>query len=293
MPKSVLRSRVLLLRYHSIPDREAKMRQLPQFLGSLTMSLLLSGAIAAGCGRADRGSTGTRASTPPVTPTSATLEEGLSEVEILVDRGNRLVATDKGAAIELLTEAIRKDPSHQRARSVRGLLLAELNRDDEAFEDAEYLREHRSLLAGTIATVLRLKSAQYVKDGNQLLAAEDANSALAKFETAIRFHTEGAAGYAGRGRVRVRQGQLTDAESDFTRALQLDAESWAAFVGRGELRIAQGDHARALEDLNRAIQLAPNESGSYRIRSKAFALKGDSTAAEQDLRTADRIDSER
>ena len=134
---------------------------------------------------------------------------------------------------------------------------------------------------------------QYIADGEKSLAAGDVNAALAKFQSAIKFHPEHAGGYAGRGRVFVVQDKLSEAETDLTRALQLDADSWMALLGRGELRIAQGDHARALEDLNRAVQLAPNESILYRVRSKALGLSGDATAADQDLKTASRLGAEK
>lgn len=100
---------------------------------------------------------------------------------------------------------------------------------------------------------------QYIADGEKSLAAGDVDVALAKFQSAIKFHPEHAGGYAGRGRVFVVQDKLSEAETD----------------------------------LNRAVQLAPNEGILYRVRSKALGLSGDATAADQDLKTASRIDSEK
>lgn len=84
--------------------------------------------------------------------------------------------------------------------------------------------------------------------------------AAAAYTDAIRLDTGDGGALVALGKLRVRLGQLRDAEELFTAAIRFRGHASEAYFERGKLRRAQGREAQAVADLESAANLAPDDA---------------------------------
>jgi predicted O-linked N-acetylglucosamine transferase (SPINDLY family) len=147
---------------------------------------------------------------------------------------------------------IRLKPGDATALVERGLTLALAGRGDEAeaaFRDALALDPgHVDALAGV---------------SRSLLAAHDADGAIAELDRGIR-HAPGLARlHMLRGLLNQKRGRMADAQSDFRRAIELEPSDPQAYFSMGTFLLKVERHVEAVLFLEHAARLAPDMVDCY------------------------------
>lgn len=84
-------------------------------------------------------------------------------------------------------------------------------------------------------------------------------------------------------------GKVAKAIAVLSQTIRLNSSLWQAYEYRGRLRISQGDYSEALEDLSEAIRLAPQERHLYFLRAQVYDNLGENILAQHDYETAYRL----
>ena len=209
------------------------------------------------------------------------------------NRGNDLRNTDKQAAINAYTEAIRLEPSLDVAYFNRALTYSELGRDKEAVADSKVLADRNSECAGRLRTLFGTLPGAYVSLGNHAFKAGDFRLALEKYDAALIYDPKCADAHVGRGVIFGQQGKIPEAISEYNRAIALDARSAVAYHNRGEAYLAQSQFREAVADFTKAIELDPGEPSGYTKRAEAFKGLHDKVRAKKDREMASRLEGKR
>ena len=126
--------------------------------------------------------------------------------------------------------------------------------------------------------------------GYEALSKGDWDTALARFDEAIRAEPRNAVAYQGRGVTYGMRGDLDLAIVELTKAMQLDPTDATAYRNRGAAYLFKGDYDRAIADCDEAIRRNLRDSTTYNNRGFAYLRKGNVEKAISDLTEAIRLD---
>ena len=91
--------------------------------------------------------------------------------------------------------------------------------------------------------------------GNAEYAKGDLDSAIAKYDLAIKFDPNYSVAYSDRGNAFRSKGDFDKAIADYDQAIRLDPKYADAYNNRGEAYLKKGDADHAMADFDRAIEL--------------------------------------
>jgi tetratricopeptide (TPR) repeat protein len=115
----------------------------------------------------------------------------------------------------------------------------------------------------------------------------DSDSALRRYNEAIKIDPKLALAYYGRGiLLATRERAYRRAIADFDKVLTLEPTNVSAFIRRGEAYGQIGDFGHALADLNHALELDPANPAAYVARGLTNVRHGNSLKALQDFDAA-------
>ena len=120
-----------------------------------------------------------------------------------------------------------------------------------------------------------LTASQWVKKGNEYLAAKNFDGAIDAYGKAISIDPQYASAYNNRGFVYTHhKGKYDLAIADFNKAIQLNPKFTEAYNNRGFALYNAGQHDLAIADFDRAIQLNPRYAQAHNNRGFAHYNKG-------------------
>ncbi len=208
-------------------------------------------------------------------------------------------------AIDILTRAIEKMPSHPRAwfwRSVmraiddpqriadaaraieinprfaaarlnRALALFDAGKTRQALDDLEMAAPPHDWEARSLRAVLRAH-------------AGELDAALADFEAVLAAQPRHLRALAGRGNIRRARGALGDALADFDAAIRAEPDFADGHVGRGAVLEARGDAAGAMMAYDLAVAAEPQHTMARLVRGQLRTRQGDGAGAFADYDAA-------
>jgi tetratricopeptide (TPR) repeat protein len=177
-----------------------------------------------------------------------------------------------GAGLEQIDLALALNPALLNAHGVRGILLARLDRTDEAL--AEFAVEERTNPSN--AAVFESRGKLYFRQGNFAAAAAD-------YGRQLELAPNHGSAYANRALCYLELGKYDLAIGDCDRALALDPWQANAYCYRGNCYAALGQPQRAIDELDAALRLDARLAIAYRDRAAAHISLGRLAAARADL----------
>jgi len=121
-------------------------------------------------------------------------------------------------------------------------------------------------------------------------AKEYANAQL-DYEQAIRLKPDFYQPYYNRAKLKVAQGNATDALKDYADAIRLAPDTADIYLDRGQLFAQMGNLPSALADFDKTIQLAPTNAFGYFNRGNIRFQQEEYAAAMQDFTRAVQLDA--
>lgn len=199
--------------------------------------------------------------------------DAASKVALLYDRAIRTFADgDEPAALTLLEQALRLDPSHADAAEAIGVILGKSGRYHEAIDVFRRLEE----VAPNEPMVNTNLSLYYMKLGDKQTAEDEAAKATLKNMSKAR----------GRGGNQVDADLEASKRKDaarkrkmFSQVLEFDPDDPIALFGMGKALLTLDEPAEAAGLLARAVTVDKNNSAVYPLHGRALEALGDHDAA--------------
>ena len=151
--------------------------------------------------------------------------------------------------IASLTETIKSHPNDPQAYNMRGSVLAQAGKTDEALAD---FNKAISLDANY--------GQAYANRGLIYRQTRRLDQAMADYERAISLDANYAPAYLGRGMVYKARKQPAEALADFNKAITLAPDNAEAYYNRGLLYQAEKQHQYAIDDFTAANGLVPQQA---------------------------------
>ena len=182
---------------------------------------------------------------------------------------------DKQGAITDYNEAIRLNPNTAIAYYNRGVALYNLRKYQEAIADfTQYINFDPNDI-----------SAYYAR-GASFRQLRDGRGTLADFDQIVRLAPNNPKAYFNRALARIILSDREGAIADFTEAIRLDPRYTDAYINRAIVRRRLGDREGAIQDLTMVLQIQPNNGTAYYNRGLFRRDLGDREGAIADLQTA-------
>jgi tetratricopeptide (TPR) repeat protein len=176
----------------------------------------------------------------------------------------------RGALIDA-NEAIRIEPNRASAYTTRSLARV-------------HLRDEKGALAD-INSAIKLEpqaSQHYLSRGIIRGIFQDAEG-IKDIDKFIQQNPKEANGYAARGTIRIKRGDVPRGLKDFDKAIEFNSENPILYLQRGSYRCDIGDIDRGMTDLDEAIELNPKSSNAYSMRGMLRIKFGDKKEGIADL----------
>ena len=188
-------------------------------------------------------------------PTPLAEVQSRRTAETLYEQASRQgVAGDLAAARKSLDDALKQDPSFDKARLTRVFILSNLDDTDAALADLVVLEPRMEREA-----FLKLR-------GETLLGGGRYRDAIATYTDLIALKPDSAEAY--RRRAHVRQASEVDSDmpaalADYAKALELDPGMLRVYGLRGEILSAQGDEKAVEQNYQAWLAKAPNDPQAH------------------------------
>ena len=176
---------------------------------------------------------------------------------------------DPRRAVELLNQALDRDPWLTEALSARAVRY-------------EQLGDYEAMLLDADRAIARHPGWGYDLRGRALKGLGRLDEAEQAYSNAITRDPEQAACWHNRGLIKCRLGRFAEALADAAQAVALDPEFAYAYAVRGRAHAGLGQLDQALLDYDRALKLAPGDIEIYLDRGTAHYNAGDLEASAAD-----------
>jgi tetratricopeptide (TPR) repeat protein len=178
--------------------------------------------------------------------------------EIYLQRGDNLDLSPNNNSIRDYTEAIRVDPTFDKAYATRGYTW--------------YLHDdfNRAIRDYTEAIRLNPTDGYYVDRGNAWRKKGDLDRAIADYTEAIRLNPKNGWSYSYRGKAWYGKGDLDRAIADSTEAIRLIPKLALSYRNRGNAWRDKGNLDRAIADYTEANRIDPKH-----IQERIWEREGD------------------
>lgn len=193
-------------------------------------------------------------------------------------RGTALTNLGKfDLALTDFDQALKRAPSLATAHFYRGLVLGQLERNDEA------------LASLTKAIRLETTSQQLFVRASILSKTHRYDEAIADLNKAITMDPNNPYYLQSRGRCLLASGRYEDCLSDYSQAIRLNPDLVKSYHGRAAAYAAMNRHSDAIEDLSQVLNLSPDSADAHRDRAKSLLAVGRIEEAQQDLRAFEKL----
>jgi tetratricopeptide (TPR) repeat protein len=192
---------------------------------------------------------------------------------------------DLDKAIELYTQALKRDPELWQAEFQRGAAYFSQNKLNEA--KSSLLRVVEQLKAFADAPELRQINARVQTTlGEIALAAAKPDEAEPAFRRALTLNPQAARAHAGLAELLLANNKPAEAIAAAQAALAAGDDRAATFALLGVAQSLTGKHDDALPNLNEALKREPKNAPALLYRAEAFIAKNRLNDAIADLRAA-------
>jgi Flp pilus assembly protein TadD len=176
---------------------------------------------------------------------------------------------DCGTAVDLMTQAIKQDPTDSSLYNDRHIFLRHLKKEDEARAD---------LLK---AIELKPKHAMYYYNHGMLLAwINEKDTALAEYNHAIKLDPLYAHAFYNRALIYFKQDKIDLALQDLGQVMVLTPDDGDPYFIRAVIAHQQWNYDEALVDLDRAIERDTTQARFYQLRASIVELGNPASALE-------------
>jgi predicted Zn finger-like uncharacterized protein len=181
-------------------------------------------------------------------------------------------------AKEAVDATLAASPNHPGGRTLRALLLMELQHDSEAAlkELALVLDEKARKTQGANES-----SSAFAARGWIMLQLDRAGDARAAFDEAVKLDSRNVTALVGQGEVLYADGRYTEALTRFDEALQKDPTGMAPLIGAAKTKIALERLADAKAQLTAARATAPKDMAVALWLAKAEESLGNKSVADK------------
>ena len=214
---------------------------------------------------------------PPTVPAA------VGPIEKLVEQAKKSLADgDKTKALDLLNQALDKDPDSPSAHEGRGDLRRDDNDLDGAIADYTAVTDKDPLndaVAGKLASALDDRGLNLIDQQKYADALADLKKArdLAPKDLSIGLHL----GMAHKG-----NGDTQEALDDFTAVIGLDDKSVAAYEQRADVEVGLNKDSDAIDDLRKALEVLPDDGLLHAELGRVYLLDADYDTAINEASTA-------
>ena len=178
---------------------------------------------------------------------------------------------DSAGALEWVNKAIEQNSYDGDMLHHRGVLMARMERFEEAEQD---LDKTVYLNPGNAGAYITRAMIRYFRD--------NLNGALADYDMSIMIDPGSVTGHYNRGNLRAQIGDDNRAIEDFDIVIEAEPDNLLAIFYRGVLREQTGDYIGAESDMTRVLDEYPHFIEGYQIRSEVREKLGNRRGAEQD-----------
>ena len=245
---------------------------------------------------------------------TALLQQARQETQNLVESGEQLMrAKQYQKALDTLSQALRLDKNHARARELRGRTYLALRQDAEALEDLKQVPDSFLALVSRGVAYQRLdNNEEAVENFSRAIKQDDTNAevflrrGLAYLERGkegdldlalLDFSRVGdhpfALAYSGQAYVKRRkEGDLDLALTAFSQAIDRDPKNAIALLERGMIYFQRGNNTLAMNDFTTIIRSHGNHAVAYAERGKTYQAMGKLEKAFDDYKMAFGLDNQ-
>lgn len=178
---------------------------------------------------------------------------------------------DSAGALEWVNKALDINRYDSEMLHHRGVMLARMERYEEAEEDMDRVIYLNPSDAGAYITRAMVR---YFRD--------NLNGALADYDMSVLIDPSNITGHYNRGNLRAQIGDDNRAIEDFDVVIDAEPDNLMAIFYRGVLRDQTGDYRGAEEDISRVLDEYPQFIQGYQIRSEVREKMGNHRGAEED-----------
>ena len=178
---------------------------------------------------------------------------------------------DSAGALEWVNRALEINSYDAEMIHHRGVMLARLERYEEAEEDMNRVIYLNPADASAYITRAMIR---YFRD--------NLNGALADYDMSIMIDPANVTGHYNRGNLRAQIGDDNRAIEDFDLVIEAEPDNLMAIFYRGVLRDQTGDYRGAEQDITRVLEEYPQFTQGYQIRSEVREKLGNTRGAQED-----------
>ena len=178
---------------------------------------------------------------------------------------------DSTGALEWVNKALEVNRYDATMLHHRGVMLARMERYDEAEQDMD---RAIYLDPGDAGAYITRAMVRYFRD--------NLNGALSDYDMSIMIDPASVTGHYNRGNLRAQIGDDNRAIEDFDVVIEAEPDNLLAIFYRGMLRDQTGDYIGAEQDISRVLAEYPQFIQGYQIRSEVREKLGNHRGAEED-----------
>jgi tetratricopeptide (TPR) repeat protein len=185
-------------------------------------------------------------------------------VERILNQGlEKLDKKNNEGALQDFNKALLINPSHERARRLRGDLLRGMGENQRAIDDYTQAIEQNPTFSST-----------YLNRGNAYQALGNYKKAIEDYTKTLELYPEDGFGYSSRGAVYSKIGDNQKAMDDLNKAIKLNPGRSEAYLNRGNLYAKLGDLKKAKEAHKEATTFYKKATADYQQAAKLFSEQG-------------------
>jgi predicted Zn finger-like uncharacterized protein len=186
-------------------------------------------------------------------------------------------------AKDAVDATLKLSPAHAGARTMRAMLLWEIQRDDTAaLKELDAVLDAKARKTeGSSEVSMALATKGWI-----MLARDRAGDARAAFDEAVKVDPRNVSALVGQGEVLYADSRFTEALTRFDEATKKDPTSIPAIIGAAKTRISLEQLKDAKTQLSAARQKAPKDMGLALWLAKAEEALGNKSVAEKLYNTA-------
>jgi tetratricopeptide (TPR) repeat protein len=222
---------------------------------------------------------------------TAPAEDPLKQAESLYEAGqNAHQQGDLPKAIELYSEALKRDPDLWQAEYQRGTAYFALSKLPEAKASMSRAADQLKQF-GDSAEVKTIAGRIQAMLGEIALAESNAAEAEAAFRRALEFQPQSARAHAALAEILLAKNKPADASAEAKAALAAGDDRAATYLILGVAQVQNGKYADALPSLDEAAKRDPKNKLAFLYRAEAYIAQNKLTEAIGDLRAALALDA--
>ena len=202
-------------------------------------------------------------------------------------------------ALDIYSQKIISNPNDFNATSKKSLLLARLNRTDEAMQTLHSAVEADpdnpaawKMMGFALIVIAEIRQAEEGGAEKEVAGMDDIYSqSLQAFQRAVDLDRDDAEAWRGRALAHLGLGEWDEARIALDRSIEIDPRSAQAWLDRGILLLEMGRAEEAISALDRALAIQPDNLDALSTKAEALTILGRYQEAEAAFDQAMDLDS--